>query len=718
MVDNLQNITLSFSCDAGDDFVVDNFSGTEQLSKLFHYKLEFHTDSSVSQLDPTKLIGTSIYVTLLLADGETKRSINGYVKSLTTFCQDEQTADKQFKYYSLEIVPWLWFLTQGMNSRVYQGVSIIDVVNSVINSYGFSSQCSSTIEGSYPNQTLPYIIQYNETDYDFVARLLAQAGVLYYFSHVDNQNILVMGDAISVYRENSYISGENRVVQYNLIDSSSSHLPHISHWCHVYDLFPGAYKANDFNFESSALNLELDPAVEPAPSSLFPSLEQAKNITVEEYPGGYGNTSDGSTISKIRADMLAKDYHSVTGVENYGAFTPGTTFEIDSEITFKGESITKYVITAINLQIGQGQDYSCNFSSVPASVIYYPERIPAPVCDRLHNANVVETSAPSEEGIDEGADEGDEGAEEEAKYYTDKFGRLSVQTRWSVNPFWVRVPYDGVNRTVVRVGVPVVIDLGGPLDKPNPMLVGVVDDDVQTPPYPLDESENMSITSIWARPPSKSPTDAELAYNRIVINDDCAAGNNQAMEFYAALGLSAVVNNVEEVSPEDGAADLNIWQKPKSNFEHKIDEGNVTFTSTKGNGDFTFTEGDVTRTFSDGNLTETVTAGTYTLNVGENFTMTVNQEGECTINAASLSIETEKGVSIKAGTELSQEAGTSFSNESGTDYSINAGTGLDMQAKTTATLKGLNVETDASTSATHSAGASMSVGGVTTNLGK
>jgi len=173
----------------GDDvLLLQSLQGVEELGRLFSFSLELV--SSDAQIDFNEIIGQNVTVRLD-ADDSSERFFNGYV---SRFIQNETTGD--FASYQATVVPWFWFLTRVSDCRIFQEKTVPDIIKEVFDSRGFD-QFELRLSRSFV--TREYCVQYRETDFNFVSRLMEQEGIYYYFVHEDGQHTMVLVDAPSAH---------------------------------------------------------------------------------------------------------------------------------------------------------------------------------------------------------------------------------------------------------------------------------------------------------------------------------------------------------------------------------------------------------------------------------------------------------------------------------------------------------------------------------------
>ena len=172
-----------------DKLLLKGFKGSEGMSRLFRFELDLlSTDPSI---DYTQIIGKSVTIAVIQADG-TPRYFNGVISRF-----GQAGADETFTSYHAEMVPWLWFLTRTADCRIFQNMSIPDIIKKIFTDLGFNDFTDST-KATYASRE--YCVQYRETAFNFVSRLMEEYGIFYFFQHEQGKHTLVLGDDPSASR--------------------------------------------------------------------------------------------------------------------------------------------------------------------------------------------------------------------------------------------------------------------------------------------------------------------------------------------------------------------------------------------------------------------------------------------------------------------------------------------------------------------------------------
>lgn len=213
--------------------------GTESLSELFEYTLELLSENP--NILPEDLLGNNITIGLELED-ESRRYFNGHV---TRFGQCSGHND--LSRYRLSVRPWLWFLTRSANCRIFQHQTIPEIIKQVFIDQGFND-FKEKLGGSYAARE--YCVQYRETDFNFVSRLMEDEGIYYYFSHENGKHVLILSDSVKSH-EPFPGCGE---IRYHP-DHSRSNLIH--DWEFAREVQPGNYELTDYDFKKPKADLQV-----------------------------------------------------------------------------------------------------------------------------------------------------------------------------------------------------------------------------------------------------------------------------------------------------------------------------------------------------------------------------------------------------------------------------------------------------------------------------
>ncbi len=437
-----------------DTFLLTGFQGDEYISKIFTFQIEVLSENHEVKADD--IVGKTATVTI---QNEQKRKFNGYISQ---FWQGEPEAHN-LRRYKMVMVPWLWFLQKTNNHRIFQEMNSKEIISQIFNDLGFSDFVFKASGG----KKREYCIQHNESDFDFVSRLLEEEGIAYYFKHEDSKHVLQLVD-----QKNAYETCPENNLEYSKGNNPEAQL---QSWQHFSEFRKGQWSLNDYNFKEPDNDLQ---AVAKTTSKF------AKNKKFEhyEYPGLY-ETTFGSDLVKIRLDAEEACRDMVEASSDCSSFYAGGRFTVKKHSTKseKGE----YIIVGIHHQAhddsyysGQNGDagYGNTFTCIPSDVHFRPlQEHQRPVMRGPQSAVVV---GPSGEEI-----------------YIDEHGRVKVQFIWDRegkmdenSSCWIRVAQSWAGNQwgssfIPRIGHEVIVNfLDG--DPDRPLIMGSVYNGKNKPPYP------------------------------------------------------------------------------------------------------------------------------------------------------------------------------------------------------------------------------------------
>ncbi|HEY8747135.1 MAG TPA: type VI secretion system Vgr family protein [Tepidisphaeraceae bacterium] len=601
-----------------DVLLLTGFTGQEQLSALFHFDLELSSEND--SISPVDIVGKNVTLSVRLLD-DSERKFNGFISRFVYTGHDDRLS-----HYRAEVVPWLWFLTRTTDCRIFQNKTVKDIAAQIFSDLGFSDFDDSGVSGPHP--TLDYCVQYRETDFNFVSRLLEQEGIFYFFRHEDGKHTLVLADQKDAYQD----CPENTVPYFEEPDSL------ITSWEHGYEFRSGKYSQTEYNFETPSANLMTKEAT-------VLKLDDISKYDLYDYPGGYRVKGDGQSIAKARMEEDEAAYDMVTGAGRCRTFFAGGKFTV-TEHPNSGEKNKAYALVSVRHRVslagsyvtggGAGDvDYHNVFTCIPDSVIYRPTRsTPKPTVRGVQPALVV---GPAGEEI-----------------YTDKYGRVKVQFFWDregkkneSSSCWVRVcqPMAGNCWGAIylpRIGQEVIVDfLEG--DPDQPIITGRVYNAEQMPPYDLPANATQS--GIKTR---SSKGGAAANFNELRFEDK---KGSEDIYFHAEKDFHRFVENDDDLQVEHDQT-ITI----KNDRTETVKEGNETQTIEKGDRSITVKIGNDTHTISQGNRNVTVEMGndaltikmgnqTTKLNLGSSQTEAM-QSIELKVGQSSIKID-QMGVTIK-----------------------------------------------------------------------
>ena len=458
-----------------DVLLLKDITGEEGISRLYSFNLNLLSDNH--SISFKNIIGKNVTISIALTDGKT-RYLNGIVSAFSQSHAGEQTkADIILSSYTATVVPWLWLLTRTTDSRIFQNMTVPEIVEKIFKEKNFND-FKLNLKGSYAKRE--YCVQYRETDFNFISRLLEDEGIYYFFQHEDGKHTLILADDPGGHQP----CPEQGIARCRLHEGGVYDEDMIDTLLMKQEIRAGKYTLNDFNFEMPNTSLK---AEEPSNQKLGPGELEYYN-----YPGGYGKKSEGDRLAKIRMQKEEARITTFHGTCNCRAFTSGYKFKLED--FYRTDMNNKeYVLTGIRHEGSQTystgdaeaeETYKNEFTCIPFDVPYrHPRGTPKPVVQGAQTAIVV---GPGGEEI-----------------YPDKYGRVKVQFHWDRegkknenSSCWVRVSqvWAGAGwgaMFIPRIGHEVIVDfLEG--DPDRPIITGRVYNGNNQPPYPLPAEKTKS----------------------------------------------------------------------------------------------------------------------------------------------------------------------------------------------------------------------------------
>lgn len=455
-----------------DELMISSMQGSEQLGRLFEFDLDLYSENPEIKIDA--ILARNVTVKLILANNET-RCFNGIV---SRFSQSGVATEGTMHSYQATLRPWLWFLTRTADCRIFQELSVPDIIKQVFRDSGFSD-FEDKLSDSY--RTWEYCVQYRETDFNFVSRLMEQEGIYYYFEHEEGKHTLILCDGYSAH---SVISGEPELPYYSG-GGGQGQLEHISEWQISREVQPGAYALNDYDFKRPKASLRVSRPIKR-------DHAQA-NHEIYDYPGEYVETGDGERYARARIEEQHVQFEQASASSNARGIATGQLFTLSDYP--RDDQNREYLVTAASYSLSSGFDisgaavdsgqiYTCSFSAIESRTPFRSARVtPKPVVQGLQSAIVV---GPSGEEI-----------------YPDKFGRVKIQFYWDRygkgdenSSCWVRVAQLWAGKGwgsqyMPRIGQEVLVSFHEG-DPDRPIVSGRVYNADNMPPYTLPENKTQS----------------------------------------------------------------------------------------------------------------------------------------------------------------------------------------------------------------------------------
>ena len=497
-----------------DKLLLQQFSGTEALSQDYHYVLTVLSEDPT--IDGNALIGKRISATYIDEDGR-ERYFNGFVSRFEYNQQVEEPV--KATSYTIEMVPWLWFLRHNTDCQIFQEMTAPDIIKQIFQELGYNDFRQELTE-SYP--TREYCVQYRESDFNFVSRLMEEEGIFFYFEHTKDKHTLVMCDSPA-----GYFKLDETEVQYAAI--GQTRVKQLSNWRHVYEFRPGKTAQKDFNFKKPTDGLVTDHK-----SNI--KFEGSSNLEVYQYPGFYDESDKGDRLTKVRMEEIEAEHDHVVGSGFYLNFTPGGKFDVHKH-SRPSEEGRSYALVEVNTEFRsnlgfesfQGDDFSNSFKCIPAETAFRPQR--STIKPTVEGPQTAIVTTDGQEIVV------DEHARVKVQFHWDRYGKKDVNSSC-----WIRVSQHHSGGSWGMIDIPrqheevIVSFLDG--DPDRPIITGRVYNGDNQPPFDLKGAGNNAKHKTRRGNITKS-YEAE-GYNEFSMDD--TAGKEQ-VRLHAQHDMDAAVLN-------------------------------------------------------------------------------------------------------------------------------------------------------------------------------
>jgi len=601
----------------GDDVLLfHRMTATEALGRLFQFDLDLLSkDPNIKFED---LLGQNVTVRLELPQDKT-RYFNGFV---SRFSLSGSLGD--LSLYTATMHPWLWFLTRTADCRIFQDMTVPDIIKQVFRDLGFTD-FEEALGGTYRKWT--YCVQYRETDFNFVSRLMEQEGIYYYFKHEKDKHTLVLADSVSSHEP---FPGYEKIPFFPPDEHLRREEHHIHEWTVSQEVQPGIYALDDYDFERPKANLLV--------KSSIPRSHVRSKMEIFDYPGEYTQTGDGETYVRARIEELQAEYEQVEGQSNARGLSVGSLFQL---VEFpRQDQNREYLVVSATHELesdaytsgltAEVEDvYSCGFTALHSKQPYrQPRTTPKPMVQGPQTAVVV---GPAGEEI-----------------YTDKFGRVKIQFHWDRygkfdenSSCWVRVSHPTAGKgwgavQIPRIGQEVIVDfLEG--DPDQPIITGRVYNANQMPPFELPGAGMVSGMK-------SNTTPGGGGYNEISMDD---TKDQEAITVHGQYDMNTTVEH-----DQTNTVNNDLVETIKNNTTIKITDGNYSHDVIIGTADYhvqsALTEKyDATQdTTVKGDLTVKSTTGAIAVSADASH-VKIDAATKITLHTGASTIEMDAGGNIK-----------------------------------------------------------------------
>ncbi|AUV01411.1 type VI secretion system tip protein TssI/VgrG [Phytobacter ursingii] len=440
-------------------------SGREALSEP--YALGLTLLGTDARMDRSQLLGKAVTVTVPTQDMTSPRYFNGKVTRVAVSAVE--LSGTRYAVYQLNVESDLWPMQRDRNLRIFQGQTVPQIVKTLLSENQVNIEDKLT--GSY--RVWDYCVQYQESSFDFISRLMELEGISYFFRHEAERHVLVLTDAATQHQP---FAGYETIPYHVTPSGGSTDEEGISQWALTDSVTPGIYSLDDYDFRkpNAWLFQARQNPVSPQPGS----------IDVYDWPGRFVEHDHADFYARIRQERWQVEHQQIHGSATALGIAPGNTFTLYNAPFFSDNA--EYLTTEANYWLeenayasGGGTDtmHRIDFTVIPSTVTYRPAQKTA--WPRTYGPQTAKVVGPQGESI-----------------WTDRYGRVKVKFHWDrlakgddTSSCWVRVSsawagqgFGGVQ--IPRVGDEVVVDfING--DPDRPIITGRVYNEASMPPWAL-----------------------------------------------------------------------------------------------------------------------------------------------------------------------------------------------------------------------------------------
>lgn len=507
------NRTIVAHTPLGQSLLFKKMLGVESVSNLFEFNITFVSKNA--NLEGKDIIGQPITLEIDTEAG-ISRHLNGLVTDFGYIGEDED--EESYHAYTCTVRPFMWYLTQNVDSRVFVDKSVLDITNEVLSTFGFPYQ----IKCQKGYRTRGFCVQYQETSFNFLNRLFEQEGIYYYFTHNNGSHELVITDDVGILGAvpSSNIPYHSRQTAPGVPSSA-----YIDTWEERDSLRSNQFVTQEYNYKNAKI-----------PMKSSDSVHDFNSVTMEHYDfyTGFSDISEAQNYSQVRSEDLKSQTKVITGSGTALTIAPGYTFTLNRHP--HSSSNTEYTILKTDYDFEEAGyttgervgKFRISFQVLPKSYQYRPPlKTPKP---KVIGTQAATVTGPSGEEV-----------------YTNEYGDIKIQFHWDRygkmdenSSNWVRVTqgsagagYGSINTP--RIGEEVLVDfINGDADRP--IVLGRLYNSAMSPPWGFPAAAKQSGIK------SKSFNSPLSNFNELMFND---TAGSEIVNFQAQKDLTSLVKNNE-----------------------------------------------------------------------------------------------------------------------------------------------------------------------------
>lgn len=500
------HFTLEVDGQAPETFAVVDFRHSQSCSSLF--SLRVTVASSNPAISFEQLLESNATLTISRNNIPQRR-----IKGIVTACEQGDTGKHQ-TLYTLQIRPPLWRSSLRRNSRIFQNTDITGIVSTLLGEM-LVTQWQPRLSSDHPERE--FCVQFMETDYAFISRLLAEEGIFTYEEESDGTQQLILCD-------NAASLSDAESLDYHPDPGEETTLYHVTQFRRSAQIRPAAVTTQDYTFKTPSWPGQFNHQGDNLDSQ-YPIYE------IFDYPGRFKDEAHGQAFTRYQTEGLRNNAETVTGLTDSPKLWPGVRFELKAhpraDLNVQWQVVNSELIgdqpQALIGNESQGTTLTNHFQVIPGKQTWRPTPLPKPQMDGPQTAVV--TGPPGEE------------------IFCDEHGRVRVKFTWDrYNPAddssscWIRVSqaWAGAgfgNLAIPRVGQEVIVDfLNG--DPDQPIIMGRT--------YHADNKSPGSLPGTKTQMTLRSKTYKGGGYNELMFED---ATSQELLSMHAQKDMKTVVLN-------------------------------------------------------------------------------------------------------------------------------------------------------------------------------
>jgi type VI secretion system secreted protein VgrG len=657
MADKAAKIFLNVKTADGTPFKINTFRGVEKLSDLFEYSLLMTARSRDVKFDA--LMGKPATVSLQV--GSQIRTYNGIIGRF----EQEDTPFKpidMWTVYRATLYPKLWLLNFSGQCRIFQNKSALEIIKNILDEHQITYANQATTRGL---ETRIFCVQYNETDLNFISRLMEEEGIFYFFQQTQESHTLVLADSVAAHLpcpSAASASFHNAAVQDQFMGKVSS--------CFLTErIVPQRNTLKSYNYLRPQNPLKASAA----------GASNAGGGEITTYDEIYEEQARGDGLVKVQIEAEDLPQKMSEGLSTVPFFLAGYKFNLENHP--RKDANLSYVLYEVIHEariVTEGSNehlYKNSYRAFPTTIPFRPaQKARKPRIYGTQTAKV--TGKPGEE------------------IYTEEYGRIKVKFHWDpsesqddTTSCWIRVATLWAGQKwgtlfTPRVGQEVVVSfIDGDPDKP--LVVGSVYNGENKPPYLPSEPTKSTLKSQT----SKKGDDASSGYNELRFEDKRLS---EEIYIHAQKDFKIDIQNNHDIKIVGGNRSVTLEAQAEQEEERQGTQSNDSLKLMNGDKSLEIVKGNYTIRLDDGNITVTCLRGNLDFKVDGNISF------DCTGN---FNVKAVEAISLDAGSSITANAVGSFSAKAGSTATvaavgsteIEAGGSLDLKAIGSASLKAMTV---------------------------